>query len=318
MRRLGVLLLALVGACRGASETDGVLVEIGSQEILALDVLELARTRSEAGLFPTSGAGFEAVRDRWIRELLVDAVLLNEAARRGIVADPRAISDADAAARGATDPKDWKVLLRERWGSELAWRDHLARRARVQAMERALRAELSTSVQVSPEQVEAARIRLAPRPKSRVRARQLHFDHEEGAREAKAELDQGTPLVEIARRLHGSDGDTGWMDPDAAPQQMLDALDPLKPEGISGIVASPLGWHIFQLVAREESPLLPEVVLGEVEARLIDEATDARIEAWIATRLDSQPPRIDEAAVTALRCCRAGVPYWDPDAVESP
>jgi parvulin-like peptidyl-prolyl isomerase len=304
--------------CPDGSREDGLLVTVAQREIRASDVLALARTRSEPGLFPATGAGFELVRDRWIRELIVDAVMLEEADRRGISVPDAMVTRALDPVRAGQDHREWQQLLERRDVHPTELRAGLARRLRIEAVENAVRAELAEAVQVSPEQVGAAMDRLAPPPTLRLRARQLHFDHGEGAREALAQVQGGTPFADLAQRLHGNDGDTGWIDPNAAPTAMLDALATLAVGEVSAVVASPVGWHIFQLIAREEQAVSTEAARRTVEGQLVAEAAARRLEAWISTRLDTNPPVVQESSVAALRCCRAGTPYWDPDAVEAP
>jgi parvulin-like peptidyl-prolyl isomerase len=191
----------------------------------------------------------------------------------------------------------------------------------VEQIEALLRQELAEGVEVTDEQVSSAMPRYASElgTPARIRVRQLFVTDADKARGLQLELSQGADFGELARRTHGGDGDMGWMDASAAPQVMLDATLGLQPGGVTELVHSPLGYHIFQLLERKEATTMPaDEARAEVRRRLRDEAVESRLRAWIAARSDALVVDVDEDAAMRIQCCRMGLPYLRSPGEETP
>ena len=312
MRRLLPLLVLLMG-CPEPPEDDPALARIGTATVRFSDLAQASRSLAGADLLPASGSGFESLRDRLVQELVVQEILLAEATQRGIAVPPEAV-DAELQATAAEVGDDSRLagFVDERYGSADAWRARVARRLRIEAVEQSLRDELAAGVVVAPEQVDSALPRFADqmqRP-ARIRVRQLFFPDAATAAGARLQLLDGTPFDELARALTGEDGDAGWMATDAAPPVLLRATDGVSVGEVSEVVESPLGYHLFQLVGREEPSALPDdEIRARVEDSLRSESVESRLRAWIAARSDALGRRVHEDAVEAIACCRLGLPY---------
>ncbi len=314
----GLSLLVVLPSLAGCSEEEVaseriVLATLGDRSIDFDRFLVAARARSVPGEFPRSGSGFEAFRDRVLKDLVVEEVLLGEASVRAILLESEEVDFALAeAGEGMEDPDQLPGHLEERYGSVDAYRQVLRRRLLAERVEESLREELLRGVVATPEQVDANLGRYADelRIPARIRARQIFAEDAETAHRLRVELLSGVDFQTVARAHNGNDGDMGWMDEDAAPQLLLESSASLPRGGMSEVLRSPLGYHIFQVVDRRPASTRPkEEARKEVERRMRGEAVESRLKAWLANRTDRLKLTVDAAAVDDLRCCRLGLPY---------
>lgn len=312
-----VLLLVLLCACPSPSvegaDADPILARVGSRVIRFHQLQAVAQARGEPGLLPRSGAGWEDLRARLIKERLVEEVLLLEGLDRGLVlADGAVQAEVDRATADVGDDERLAGFMAERHETRDTWVASIERRLRLDAAEAALRAELAAAVTIAPEQIDSARDRLQhhlSRP-ARLRVRQMFFPDADSARGALLQLQEGADFAELVRSLTGEDGDSGFMSEDAVPPLVLSVTAPLKPGAFTDVVPSPLGYHLYQLLGREEGgPLDEEHAGAEMDRRLRDEAVDSRLKAWLAARTDALGMFVDEDAVALVRCCRQGLPF---------
>jgi hypothetical protein len=316
-----LLLLALLCACPGpkddAPDEDPILARVGPRVIRFHELQAAARARTEPGLLPRSGAGWEDLRARLLKDRLVEEVLLLDGRERELSVDPVAVqAELDAASGDVRDDARLAAFVTERHGSRDAWVASVERRLGIEAAEAALRAELAAAVTIAPEQVDSAAERFAAqmtRP-ARLRVRQMFFPDADSARGALLQLQEGADFAELVRSLTGEDGDSGLMSEDSVPPLVLTVTASLEPGSFTDVVPSPLGYHLYQLLERQEGgPLDEDAARADVERRLREEAVDSRLKAWIAARTDALGLFVDEDAVALVGCCRQGMPYVGPD-----
>jgi parvulin-like peptidyl-prolyl isomerase len=126
-----------------------------------------------------------------------------------------------------------------------------------------------------------------------VHARHILLDTEEAAQEVLGLLEQGADFVAVARE-HSLDqatkdngGDLGWFPRRLVPPELESAAFALQPGQVSGIVRLGDGYHILQVVEREDArPLPPEMQLdlklAVFEAWLAERRASAEIERFVA------------------------------------
>lgn len=314
MRALLGLLAALLCACPSASTepVDPAVATLAGQAVPRSRLLLRLRAATTPGEIPRDGEGFETLRNRVANELFVEEVLLQEATPRGLSVTPEQLRTELTERFGDPPNPDARAAAEERLGSGGAFEELVRRRLLARVVEDALRAELAEGVAVTPEQIEAARERFDPelRAAPRVRARQIFSDDPEVARALHARIAGGEDFVAVSEAEFGSNGDMGWMRTDAAPTLLLEATKGLGPGGVTEVLRSPLGYHIFQLVARRPALKLgAEAANPKVEKRLRAETVESRLKAWVATRTDELGLAVHQDAVETLRCCRDGDVY---------
>jgi parvulin-like peptidyl-prolyl isomerase len=306
---------AWLPSCGASPESDSgpvVVATVGPRVVDWPGVEAAFRARSDAFELPRTGVGFEAYRDRLLRDLFVEEVLLLEAEQRGLSEGD--VAESAAAALEALG-EDGAEHVIERYGSAAAHRERLHRRLLVEAAERAVRRELEAALVIPDEQVESSRERFAHllRRPGRIQARQIFLDDPETARIAHLRLSEGADFVALARELTGEDGELGWMSVDEAPPLLVRGTADLEPGGFSPILNSPLGYHIVQLRARApEGRIEGEAAQVIVRRALRAEASDSKLRAWLAARLDEIGLTVHEDAAARVRCCREGRPYLGP------
>ena len=317
MTARGLLLCGLLMGCPAGSappSVDPPVAQLAGQGIRQSELLQRLRSATTPGEIPRDGDGFGALRSRIANEYFVEEVLLLEAQTRElVVADERL--DAELVARFG-DPPDPEAIAAAvaRIGSDDAFRALVRRRLLARDVEDALRVELADGVAVTPEQVAAARERFqgSLTASGRVRARQLFSADPEEARAWATRIAGGEEFLAVAGAAAGNDGDMGWMTEDAAPSLLLEATRSLPPGGTTDVLRSPLGYHIFQLVARRPALAMgDEAAAAEVERRLREETVESRLKAWVAARTEELGLVVHEDAVAGLRCCREGDVYID-------
>ncbi|MCP4867203.1 MAG: peptidylprolyl isomerase [Proteobacteria bacterium] len=325
MQRLSLCAAAVAGALLlascGADDDDApapapttVLASIDGQAAVDFDLLLLAaRARTAPGEFPRTGSGFESVRDRLVRDVVVQEFLIAEAARRDLHVEDEELEQAQmAATEGLAVQGSLPEVLTERYGSEAGWKQIVSRRLRAERAERAVRDELGAAVEVTDEQVAANASRFAAelaRP-ARLRARQVYAESPERIRAAQADLADGIAFVDLAQKYNEGDGDMGWMALSAAPPELVESMDGLEVGEFSEVVRSPLGYHLFQLLGREEaSELTPEESAAEIRRLLQAEEADTAYRRWLVDRFEARGVQLHEDALDQVRCCRRGLPY---------
>ncbi len=314
-----MLLLSVgsLGCGSGKSEAVPVLATLGERVVEFDEFMLASRSRTAPGEFPRSGSGFERFRNRLIRDLVVQEVLLGEAEQRGLsVAAEEVEALVAESAAVLDDPKTEAVevkLLEERYSTPAAHREYLRRSMLISRVEAALREELGEGVELPVEKLDAAVKQHAASlvRVERFHVRQIFVGERKTAQRLLGKLRGGADFEAIAKEQNGANGDMGWMDVDSAPPLLAEASKGLKIGQTSDVQQSSVGYHIFQLLGRQPAePLDAVAARGEVEKLLRSEATETRFRAWIAARTDELGLVVDDKAVEKLHCCRQGIPYW--------
>ena len=296
------------------------LATVGGRTVDFQQFLLSARARTAPGEFPRTGAGFEGFRDRLLRDVVVEEVLLVEAERRTLSVPPEELQAAiTQAEEGVHDEERLPELIADRFESFESWQRVLTRRLLTRSVEQQVRAELAEAVTVTPEQVADAQPRFAAelRRPARLWARQVFAADAERIRAAQQELREGTPFAELADKYNGTDGDMGWMSVAEAPPVLVESTEGLAVGGATEVVRSALGYHLFQVLEREPaSDLAPEAAAAEVQRLLRSEAVEVAWREWLAGVTDELQVTVHEDGLAEVRCCRLGLPYHGEAASE--
>lgn len=122
-----------------------------------------------------------------------------------------------------------------------------------------------------------------PTSVEQIHLRQILTYNEADAQSALAELNAGTDFDELAARYDPvTRGELGWV-----PQGYLldakadEAVFALQAGDVSGIIATPAGFHIFKAIDRAEHPLSPDALLTIQEQTLRTWLANQRAESDI-------------------------------------
>lgn len=197
---------------------------------------------------------------------LIAQVLLSQAAREAkfevTEADLQSRIDALVSQLGSTDALS-------QWQAAHGYDDASFRVALKRSVEAAwMRDKIIADVPTSVEQIHL---------------RQILTYNEADAQSALAELNAGTDFDELAARYDPvTRGELGWV-----PQGYLldvnadEAVFALQAGGVSGIIATPAGFHIFKAIDRAEHPLSPDALLTIQEQTLRTWLANQRAESDI-------------------------------------
>ena len=191
-------------------------------------------------------------------------------------------------------------------------RAHVERRRRFAMRRRFLEDTLGTLIE---EPTEADVREAFRRQNSRVRVRQAFAPTEEGARALWLRARSGEPFADLARASMAAvgldaTGEMGWVtfnDLDEGPE---DAVFALGRGGVSEPVRSMRGWHVFEVLDREETARIDATAFEAARERLAAEVRQRRIDEAGARAL--KPLLESHALVVRLEPLRALWPSIAP------
>ena len=249
-----------------------------------ITLAEFQERYSRSGLKPDQEAALEVKRE-FLNRLIDRTMMLREAQRRRIKIAPQDITkriDALCAEQG----KDVKDILSglglefEKWKSDI-WEDMM--------IERLVAREVNSHV--SAAQAEIRRYYEANRQEfdkpDQVRARQIVVATEQEAMKVHEQLlAPGADFANLARQTSkapeaGKGGDLGYFAKGDMPEE-FNVVFGLPKGGISGIVKSPYGYHIFKLEdTRKAGTISLADASREIAERLRRDKQDARYKQWL-------------------------------------
>jgi peptidyl-prolyl cis-trans isomerase SurA len=104
--------------------------------------------------------------------------------------------------------------------------------------------------------------------------------------ELKEKMDNKAATFEDLARQYSQDnsaskgGDLGWLFPGDTPQELEDAMKQLKPGEVSGVVQTPFGFHIVQVVERKSEDVSKEKERNMARQVIRERKTQEAFEDW--------------------------------------
>jgi peptidyl-prolyl cis-trans isomerase C len=268
------------------STADTVSADVRIVAVVNGDPIMLAEFQEwfdRSGIKPEQDTALE-IKAEFLNRMIERKMMLREAQRKRIKIGLPAIKKRIASLRTEYN-KDVKEMLAsqgvdyETWKSDI-WADMM--------IERLLAREVNRHISVSSAEVRRYYKANAPefeRPEQ-VRARQIVVDTEEEAKTALELLQGGADFATLAKEKStapeaGKGGDLGYFAMGEMPAE-FNVVFGLPKGGISGIVKSPYGFHLFKL---EEKQLAGKIglkkVSKEITAKLRREKEDKRYKKWL-------------------------------------
>jgi peptidyl-prolyl cis-trans isomerase C len=248
-----------------------------------ITLAEFQERFGRTGIKPEQAAELE-IKVEFLNRLIERKMMLVEAQRKRIKVGLPEINKKMEALR-AEYGKDIKDLLAsqgvdfEKWKSDI-WEDIM--------IERLIASEVNRRVSVAPSDVRRyyqANAQEFEKPEQ-VRVRQIVVVTEEEARKVEELLRTGTDFAALAREKSTAPeaergGDLGYFAMGEMPAE-FNVVFGLPTGGISGVVKSPYGFHIFKLEDKRRAGKvgLDEVSKGITE-KLRREKEDARYKQWL-------------------------------------
>lgn len=254
-----VLVVAGCGKGDGAKAQGPAVLKINDKNFTTADVekeiaQEVRRSQRELGPFLATKDGQKQFLDRMVRREL----LIQEAEKRKI-GDQAEIADQVSALRRELMIR---TLLQEEIGAKIKVEDK----------------DVQDYYTAHPEEFSG----------DKIRARHILVQTEDEAKQVLDRLAKKEPFEELAKTLSKDTstapkgGDLNYFSRDQMVPEFAKAAFALKPGEVSGVVKSPFGHHIIQLVDRQKGqPLTFEQVKAQLQRRLLDERQNQRFTQWM-------------------------------------
>lgn len=248
------------------AETIGAAARVNGQEIplstFQKQFFQFKVALTDQGVDPTSEEGQAAmsqVRAQVLNSLVELALIEQAAASMGIVvsdAEVEAKAQETIASGGADKFQAW---LQESGITEEEFRQQL----RSEMLTDAVIHQITESV---------------PNTADQVHARHILVGTEQKAQDALRRVQSGEDFAAVARELSEDEitrsegGDLGWFPKGmlSVPVEVEDAAFNLQAGQVSGIVRSPYGYHIIQVVERQQNRELPPEVYQIMKQKAFD------------------------------------------------
>ena len=248
-----------------------------------ITLAEFQERFNRAGFKPEREAELE-VKEEFLNRLIERKMMLREAQRKRIKISLPEINKRIAAI-GVEHGKDVKEMLAsqgvdfEKWKSDI-WEEIM--------IERLLAREVNRRVKVSPLEVKRyyqAHLQEFEKPEQ-VRARQIVVVTEEEAKKVVELLQGGADFATVAREkstapeaAHG--GDLGYFALGEMPSE-FNVVFGLSKGGVSGIVKSPYGFHLFKLEDKRKAGRIGlDDAYKEIAEKLRQEKEDKYYKQWL-------------------------------------
>jgi len=139
--------------------------------------------------------------------------------------------------------------------------------------------------QITSERLQDSFLKEVPATEPQIHARHILLESEEAAKAAKERLDKGEPFDKLAAELSKDSsnkdkaGDLGWFGTGRMTKPFEDAAFGLPVNQISDPVKSDFGWHVIQVLERDENRPLAEEQKTERRGQLFKDWLEKRKDA---------------------------------------
>ena len=296
------LLAALSAGCSGVKEggeaAGPAVITVGGRAITAGEYSSALKR-----FFPEEMTGSRtgeviALKKEAVAQLIEEELILGEAERLGLAVSTAELEAEVEGIRKEAGDGGYEDAILERYGSIAEWKKDVERKL-------LMRKAVSVAVGRGAEPTEEALKKYYREHASdyavpeKVRARMIVVGSEDEARGIRAGL-TALNFAEAARKSSlspeaSSGGDLGFFGRGEMPREFEDAVFALKPGGISGVVRTEYGYHIFLLEERRARRRLGfEEARDRIRERLGAEGFEERYRAWISSLREKTPIEVRE------------------------
>jgi peptidyl-prolyl cis-trans isomerase C len=276
--------LMLASGCRLSRDTAA---EVDGRRIEASELESAVRTFTATfgQLPPALERELPRIR-RGVLERLIDReLMLAEAGRRGLRPSPDELERALAPTREGMPAKELEATLAEAGTDRASWRRAAERDLAIEK----LQAAITTPVTVSEQDLDTwiAQHRDRRELPDEVRAAQLLVRTEAAAVEARRRIVGGTAFAEVAREISLSPdadrgGDLGYFARGQMPPEFDEVAFSLPRGQLSGVVASPYGFHLFLVTDRRPGRTRSDAELrADVRTALLAGKREEAFRVWL-------------------------------------
>ena len=241
----------------------------------------------------------ENLKRRVTEDLIIEQVLIEEAAHRGIIISQDVIWT-ELHEKGIDFAEGSKKNIQR-----ADWIERTSRRLLAQKMKEILLSESSTIDDAEAQKYYFKNQSEFERPK-RCRFRQMRTETKVNAKQAREMLNMGKSFESMVDKYSNDpyknrDGDTGFIDRDLLPLFLKKVCDNYKIGEISGVLESPYGFYVVMLLAREEAgTVLFEGAKKDIRAMLQCENGRPILENWLKEKKSNAIIIINEEVINEI------------------
>lgn len=231
---------------------DYVLMKVNNQDVTKTEVDRMWSGLFPAGQAPDLSAMQPEMRDKILRGIMTERLLLDEALKQGVDKSPAVQKDLEEVKR--------KIIVK-----------HFIEAKTPEISDAELKSEYDKEV-------------LRMKDQKEVRARHILVETEADAKDAKKKIDGGKSFEEVAREYSkdpGSaknGGDLGYFTKDKMVPEFANAAFAMKKGQVSNPVKSNFGWHIIKV---EDMRPIQIPTFNEVKENLRQNIQDRKLEEFI-------------------------------------
>lgn len=266
---------------------------------LELDKFPKSFIKDNKNRFLSEDSPFKPVFDSVLDKLIEDHIILAYGEKQGIHTDEETLKQAFEKMKLTLGPKETESLISDKKIPYRKWRDMIEKGARIRHI---LDVELGENVRVSLPEIQQyyAQHRNEFSVPEEVRVRHIVTDSQEKAEEIFTRLKSGENFAKLAvnhslspDRAKG--GDLGYFARGTFPVEFDNTCFDLEKGGISSIVKSDYGYHLFKLIDRKPAGVLElKDVMEKINHRLFEQKLKSRYEEWIKKVKKEIPVRMFE------------------------
>lgn len=268
----------------GASSTD-VLAEVNGESITVGDLQAVLMVDGKRAL--SAQRSGEALRNL-VEQMVERRLMLQRFRESGEHVDERQVRSYVEAIARQYGPTGFDTLLREEKINRDKWVQAVRETLEV---EQIIEREVYSKLNVPEEEVRAfyTRNRDRFRVGRRWRVRQVVSKSRDEAERLRAKLLQGASFDLLARQEsqgpeRGRGGDLGFFESGELPESIEAMVKYLGEGEISRVVASPSGYHLFQVTERRSAGIRPmESVREEIVGELLSQKGREQLDRWLAS-----------------------------------
>ena len=293
---IGILISILTSpAC-----SKPIVAEVNGLKIKNDDVINMVKIERAKfdPILLKSATNQKAFKQSVVEGLIQEAILLNEAKRRGIRISTNELE------KHIENPPDQETFNKLGIDKRI-WKDKQRKRLIIQKL---ITDEVIEKIPISPEEVKSyyRTHRKEFHKPAQFRARQIVVDNKELADEILKRIKKGENFEDLAQKYSLSPdrkqgGDLGFFNASTFPKVFSEICSQLRIGDISDVVATDYGYQIFQLLEKRKSRQLSfEEVEEDIKNILREKEREKAFEEWFKVLRDNAQVVINHKALEEI------------------
>ena len=289
---IGLVILCLISGCSGKSGTsaqDQVVIRVDDRVLTLTEFNEyfesirMSYDKEEA----KNSVSMQDARLSFLLQLVEEMIILRRADELQLHVSPQELDEAVRDFQEDYPESGFEHLFLKQAISFEAWKQRLKKRLLV---EKVIRIELLKEVSITPQEIKDYYDKHLKEWShgEEIRARHILLPSEDQAKKILGRLQGGDDFAGLAR-LHSLapeakyGGDMGYVARGQLPKSLEEPLFDLEQGGVSRVIKTPYGFHIFNVIEKREAgkPKIEECI-ERIKQGIQKEKVEAAYGSWLA------------------------------------